>query len=103
MTQAGKLALLFAVDHEAQKQALLLAPVKKNGDATNHQNGDANIKPHECAMGRGFTAIIGSAVEAASADPTLAQEPIVVALDQMGLHLPHRIQHYTNDNEQTRS
>src|SRR4030095_2168848 len=77
-----------AQEHDA---AFHLAPVKKNCDPTNHQHRNADIKPHEGAFPRRFAAIVGSASKSTAADPALAEKSIVMSLNQMRLHLPHRV------------
>ena len=66
---------------EKHESSFHLATVKKNGYATNNQNRDANIKPHEHAMPSRFAAIVRCAIKTASANPALAQKSIVMPLN----------------------
>src|SRR5207249_7890891 len=58
-----------------------LSAVKKNGDPGNNKHGDADIKPHKSAARRRFPATVRSAIKRSSANPTLAQKPVVVPLN----------------------
>src|ERR1700736_1110655 len=87
---------------QKNKSPFHLVAVKENGHAANHDDSDADIEPHERATARGFSARIGSTIERAATDAALSQKTVVMPLDQMRFHLPHRIEHHAYDNQQTR-
>ena len=86
---------------EENKPFLHSAAVKKNGDSSDDENGDRDVKPHQRGLRCGIATVVSRArIESSPANPPLAQKPVVMALNQMRFDLAHRIQHYTNDNEQ---
>src|SRR5215212_1427380 len=87
---------------QKHKSPFHLATIKEGRDTADDEHGDADIKPHECGLRRCFTAIVGRAVEA-TPDASLAQETVVMSLNQMRFYLAHRVQHHANNNEQTRA
>src|SRR5205085_4470439 len=85
------------------KPFLHSAAVKKNGDSSDDENGDRDVKPHQRLLRGSFTTVVSRAgIESSPANSPFAQEPVVMALNQVRFDLAHRIQHYTNDNEQAR-
>src|SRR5207237_10368408 len=89
---------------EQNKPFLHSAAVKDNTDPTDDQNSDRNCKPHQCALRRCLAPVVGRAcVEGSAANPSFAQKSVIVPLNEMRFHLPHRIKHYSHNNEQARS
>src|SRR5438874_2281047 len=80
------------------------AAVKEDRHPANDEDGDGNIKPHQCALRNRFATTVGTArIKGASTNPAFAQKAVVMALNEMRLYLTHRIKHHPNDNEQARS
>src|SRR5438874_634459 len=89
---------------EQNKPFLHSAAVKENSDPTDDQNSDRDVKPHQCALRRCLASVVGRAcVERSPANPPFAQKSVVVPLNEMRFHLPHRIKHHPHNNEQARS
>src|SRR5437764_11800279 len=89
---------------EQNKPFLHSAAVKENRDPTDDENGDRDVKPHQRALRRRLATVVGRAcIERSPANPPFSQKSVVVPLNKMRFHLPHRIKHDTYDNEQARS
>src|ERR1041384_6863242 len=69
-----------------------LAPVEENGHAADDDDGDADVEPHQGRAPRRVTPRITRAVEAAATDATLAQETVVMPLNEVRLDLPHSVE-----------
>src|SRR5207253_1867347 len=67
----------------------------------NHDDGNTDIKPHQRALRRRFAANISRATGESAAHTTFAKKTVVMPLNQMRFNLPHRIEHYPDDNKQT--
>lgn len=72
----------------------------KNCHSRDRDDRDAKIKPEEGTIARCFATCVRRSVRP-SPDSPLAQESIVMPLDKMRLHLPHRVEDNADDNEQT--
>src|SRR5438552_448751 len=89
---------------EQNKPFLHSAAVKENRNPADDENSDRDVKPHQRALRCCLATVVSRAcIERSSANPPFSQKSVVVPLNEMRFHLPHRIKHYTHDNQQTRS
>src|SRR5947208_13214653 len=89
---------------EQNKPFLHSAAVKENRNPTDDENSDCDVEPHQRPLRRSFATVVGRAcIERSPPNPPFSQKSVVVPLNEMRFHLPHRIKHYTHNNEQARS
>src|SRR5262245_1062774 len=88
---------------EEHNSTFHLAPVKEDCHAPDYQSSDPDVKPHQCSFLSGFASTVGRAIESPPTNSPFAQEPIVVALDQMCLNLAHGIENHADNNQKTRA
>ena len=86
---------------EKHNATLHLASVKKNCHTTDHEDCDADVKPHQSSLLCRLSPIVGGAIKCPATDSPFAQKPVVMTLNQMCLDLSHCIKNHTDDNEQT--
>ena len=80
-----------------------LAAVKKDCHSADYQDRDSDIKPHQRALARRLAPIVRGSIETGSPDSALAQEAVIMPLNEMGFDLPHRIENHAHDDQQARA
>src|SRR5271166_2426273 len=73
---------------------------EKEAYADDEEDRRGYARPYKNVLLHRLAASADGLVKGTAANAPLAQEPVVVPLDEMRLHLAHRIEHDANENQQ---